>query len=105
MNHHPPPPRSFGWGGGNSSSYGGVAFEIVNRKEHISFSGLEKILSLRASINWGLPDKLKVGFPNIIPVHRPLVKSPLIFDPYWLAGFVSGEGCFFFNLCKEQAQS
>ena len=48
----PPPPSSIlRMGGGNSSSYGGVAFEIVNRKEHISFSGLEKILSLRASIN------------------------------------------------------
>ena len=76
------------------------AFEIVNRKEHLSFSGLEKILSLRASINKGLSDKLKVAFPNIIPVQRPLVKSPPIFDPYWLAGFVSGEGCFFINLYK-----
>ena len=30
------------------------AFEIVNRKEHLSLSGLEKIISLKASKNWGL---------------------------------------------------
>ena len=30
------------------------AFEIVNRKEHLSLSGLEKIISLKASMNWGL---------------------------------------------------
>ena len=76
------------------------AFEIVNRKEHLSFSGLEKILSLRASINRGLSDKLKEAFPNITPILRPLVKLPSKFDPYWLAGFVCGEGCFFINLCK-----
>ena len=76
------------------------AFEIVNRKEHLSFNGLDKIISLKASINKGLSDKLKVAFPNIIPVQRPLVKSPPIFDPYWLAGFVRGEGCFFINLYK-----
>ena len=76
------------------------AFEIVNRKEHLSFSGLEKILSLRASLNRGFSDKLKEAFPNIIPVQRPLVKLPTNIDPYWLAGFVSGEGCFFINLCK-----
>jgi hypothetical protein len=43
---------------------------------------------------------LKVAFPNVIPVQRPLVKLSSKFDPYWLAGFVSGEGCFFINLCK-----
>lgn len=76
------------------------AFEIVNRKEHLSFSGLEKIISLKASINKGLSDKLKEAFPKIIPIQRPLVKSPSNFDPYWIAGFVSGEGCFLINLYK-----
>lgn len=76
------------------------AFEIVNRKEHLSFSGLDKIISLKASINKGLSDKLKEAFPKIIPIQRPLVKSPSNLDPYWIAGFVSGEGCFFINLYK-----
>ena len=52
------------------------AFEIVNRKEHLSFNGLDKIISLKASINKGLSDKLKEAFPKIILIQRPLVKSP-----------------------------
>ncbi len=51
-------------------------------------------------MNWGLSDKLKEAFPKIIPVQRPLVKQPSNFDPYWLAGFVSGEGSFYINLYK-----
>ena len=45
-------------------------------------------------------DKFKEAFPKIIPVQRPLVKSPSNFDPYWLAGFVSGEGSFYINIYK-----
>ncbi len=37
------------------------AFEIVNRKEHLSFSGLEKILSLRASINSPTQSEARAG--------------------------------------------
>ena len=76
------------------------AFEIVNRKEHLSISGLEKIISIKASVNKGLSNKLKAAFPNIIPVKRPFVESSSILSPYWLAGFTSGEGCFFINIYK-----
>jgi hypothetical protein len=40
-------------------------------KEHLTLEGLLKILSLKASLNLGLPDKLKEHFPNIIPTTRP----------------------------------
>jgi hypothetical protein len=40
-------------------------------KEHLTLEGLLKILSFKASINLGLPDKLKEYFPNIKPSPRP----------------------------------
>ncbi len=70
------------------------AFEIVNRKEHLSINGLEKIIGLKASMNKGLSYKLKAAFPNVIPVQKPIKKLPPSLDPYWLAGFITGEGCF-----------
>ena len=45
-------------------------------------------------MNLGLSDKLKIAFPNTIPVIRPLVNLNEIRNPHWLAGFVDGEGCF-----------
>jgi hypothetical protein len=60
----------------------------------LTIEGLRKILVIKASVNNGLSDQLKESFPGIIPVIRPLVKCSEIKDPNWLAGFVSGEGCF-----------
>lgn len=38
--------------------------EIINRKEHLTMDGLQKIVNLRASINRGLSNKLKQAFSN-----------------------------------------
>jgi thioredoxin-related protein len=46
---------------------------IMERKEHLTLEGLNKIVAIRSSINLGLSDKLKEAFPNIIPVIRPYV--------------------------------
>jgi hypothetical protein len=37
---------------------------------------------------------LKTAFPDITLIERPKVESILISDPYWVAGFTAGEGCF-----------
>ena len=71
-----------------------MAFYLVKDKEHLTLEGVQKIVSIKASMNNGLSDKLKVAFPNIIPVPRPLVLDLTIIDPNWLSGFVSGEACF-----------
>jgi hypothetical protein len=63
------------------------------RKEHLTPEGLRKIVSIRASVNKGLTDELKVAFPNTIPVPRPTVVLKAIPDPQWLTGFTDGEGC------------
>ena len=73
------------------------ALEIVARKEHLTREGLHKIAAIRASMNNGLTKELKAAFPKVIPVKRPKVEGSAqkIKDPNWLAGFTSGEGCFF----------
>lgn len=38
--------------------------------------------------------ELKKAFPETIPVPRPLLNYQEIKEPYWLAGFTTGEGCF-----------
>jgi hypothetical protein len=72
----------------------------MNRGEHLTIEGLQKIVAIKASMNRGLSDKLKQAFPNIIPVTRPLVLDQVVTNPYWLAGFTSGEGCFMVKIFK-----
>jgi hypothetical protein len=59
-------------------------------------------------MNNGLTEALKLAFPGVIHAPRPEVVDQKILDPSlrdphyhdnvgnWLAGFVEGEGCFFF---------
>jgi hypothetical protein len=43
-------------------------------KDHLTTKGLEKILSYKTAINFGESDKLKLLFPNIISMKRPIVE-------------------------------
>lgn len=74
--------------------------EMMISKEHLTPRGLQEIVNIRASINNGLSDSLKVAFPNTIPVIRPLVIDPKIPDPNWVSGFAAGEGSFSINVLK-----
>ena len=55
---------------------------------------------MRAFLNLGLSEVLKITFPNISLVLRPKVESVAIPHGEWLAGFTSGEGCFFVFISK-----
>jgi len=77
-------------------------YNLILNKEHLTTDGLHKIVAIRASINWSITDQLKGYFPGIVPVLRPPVQILIIPDPYWLAGFACGEGCFFINLAKSK---
>ena len=48
-------------------------FELIERRKHLTLEGLHKILAIRVSMNWGLTEELKLAFPGIVPVVRPLV--------------------------------
>lgn len=80
-----------------------LAFYLIKDKAHLTEEGLNKIISIKSSINLGLSDTLKEAFPNINPVVRPLVIDREIKDPNWLAGFIDGEGCFNINIVKAQS--
>ncbi len=76
------------------------AWELINQKRHLTSEGLNQIVNIRAAMNLGLTDTLKREFPAYIPVVRPLIQDQKIKDPYWLAGFTSGEGCFMVKIGK-----
>ena len=72
--------------------------ELLKTKSHLNKEGFHKILSIRATLNLGFSDKLKLSFPHIIPVKRPLVKNLSVLDFNWIAGLTSGDGCFYVSL-------
>ena len=75
--------------------------KLMNKGEHLTKEGLIKIINLKASLNWGLSDKLINYFPEAIKVKRPLIKIPDSINYNWIAGFFSGESCFFINIYKD----
>lgn len=54
--------------------------ELMNRGEHLSTSGVLKIINLKASLNWGLSEKLKEEWKDVTSVIRPSVLSATIKD-------------------------
>jgi len=81
-----------------------MVIEIMSRKEHLTAEGLQAIINIRANLNRGLPTELKIAFPNTIPVMIPLVQDQTIRDSCWLAGFASGEACFFVNIYRSKTK-
>jgi hypothetical protein len=69
-------------------------FDIIKQGEHLNEKGLLKLLALKSSLNLGLPDGLKMAFPNVKAIKRPEYFFKGIPDPLWLSGFISGEGSF-----------
>jgi hypothetical protein len=80
------------------------AFELIERKEHLTQQGLEKLVSIKASMNNGLADELKAAFPEIIPVKTPQVKDKVILNPNLISGFVTAEGCFNVQIYKSKTK-
>lgn len=77
----------------------------MQQKEHLTQKGLERIVSLKSPLNLGLSDLLKENFSNIVPAIRPLVVDQTIRDPQWVAGFASGEGCFYVDTYKSKTKT
>ena len=73
--------------------------DLIVNKAHLTIEGINKIINIKAgaSQNLGLSELLKSEFKDLIlsPVgKRPLIKTDTIPDPYWITGFVDGEGTF-----------
>lgn len=74
-----------------------MAFETVKSKEHLTTEGINKLLSIKASMNKGLSEGQKAAFYPGVPVERPKLIDQIITDPHWLVGFVDAAWLFF---CK-----
>ena len=54
---------------------------ILSLKEHLTWEGLQKIINIRATLNFGLSKELQLMFPETIPVPRPSKETCLIPHP------------------------
>lgn len=79
------------------------AFELISKDAHLTLDGLKEIVSIKANLNLGLSDKLKVAFPVLPSVSKPLFLCPEIPNPYWVAGFTSGEGSFYVKISESSS--
>lgn len=77
---------------------------IIFNKEHLTQEGILKLVSIKASLNLGLSERLQQQFPDIKPVPRPLVEPNSSIQEQWLAGFTTGEGCFFVKITKAKTK-
>jgi hypothetical protein len=57
------------------------AVELMEQKEHLTEAGLAKIAAIKASLNLGLSEELKLAFPVTHQVPRPVVDNQEIKDP------------------------
>lgn len=77
---------------------------LMLEKEHNTLEGIQKIVNLRASLNWGLSDVLKEAFPDTIPVEKE-EKNISEIPQEWMAGFSTGESNFFIAIQKAKTKS
>jgi hypothetical protein len=66
----------------------------MDKDEHLTVHGIIKIINLKASLNKGLSNELKISFPKVIAIIRPKINLPITINYNWIAGFFTGEGCF-----------
>jgi hypothetical protein len=77
-----------------------LVIDMLYDNQHKNEEGLNKILSYKASMGKGLSNTLLSIFPDIEPTVRNLVLPTKDFYPFWVAGFVDGEGCFYVKTSK-----
>jgi hypothetical protein len=70
-----------------------VVSMLIN-KLHLNPEGFNTILTYYASINRGVSKTIQQYFTNIIGVERPSIILPLNLNPFWISGFVAGDGSF-----------
>ena len=77
-------------------------------KEHSTLEGIQKIVNIRASLNTGLTENLKEGFPDTLPSQRlessniPLANNLSAKPTEWMAGFCTGESNFFITDLRQK---
>jgi hypothetical protein len=49
------------------------SIDLIQEKLHLTEKGLLTLVGIKSVLNWGLSEKFKETFPNMIPVVRPRV--------------------------------
>lgn len=110
-----------------------LAYSIFIKKEHLLIEGIEKLVFIQNSMNLGLNFQLKNEFLipfQILEKTEDIVETNFknsinqfslqqwkninknvfinsdikkISDPYWVAGFATGEGCFMIDILKSKS--
>jgi len=70
------------------------SFNIIKLNEHLTEKGISELIEIKSTLNKGLSEKLKHNFSEIDLLERVEFKFEGIPSPYWIAGFVSGDGSF-----------
>lgn len=77
------------------------ALDLIKCKKHLTLEGLQEIVNIKASMNLEISNS---DFPNTVPVTRlsvsALERGYNSINPFWMAGFVAGDGCFSVHLKK-----
>ena len=71
-----------------------TSFNIIKLNEHLTEKGISELIEIKSTLNKGLSEKLKHNFSEIDLLERVEFKFEGIPSPYWIAGFVSGDGSF-----------
>jgi len=54
--------------------------ELINKGEHLNKNGIINIINLKAVLNKGLSEKLRINFPGIINTEKLKVNIPINID-------------------------
>jgi hypothetical protein len=83
---------------------GSLNLNFMEKKEHLTESGLNKILAIKFSFKYGANSKLQTLFPNITPITPitpPAYNPPLqLINQNWLSGFMIAEFNFSLGIWK-----
>jgi len=79
------------------------SFDIIKLNEHLTEQGISKLIEYKSSLNRGLSEKLRDSFSDLNLLERVEFKFDGIPSPYWIAGFVSGDGSFNIKTTKVRA--
>ncbi len=73
---------------------------LMSNKAHLTLEGLKEIINIKAAMNLGLSELLKSEFQLLNKVDRPSIQTIQIPSPFWITGFVDGEGTFDIKIYK-----
>lgn len=81
------------------------AVDLIVKKEHLTEEGINKLMSIRVSMNKGAvlfnDGGLLRDFPNLEVIPRPVITTSLsVPHPMLMVGFISGDGSFMINIGK-----